>query len=233
MLHSLVSKIIQRQHDRQAAKALNYRELVATIASGEDEPAAEDVEAILLDAGMTVANLQADVELAYQRRAWRESVDREPELRAKLHRIEAEQVALNARWHKLKTEMETAERNLREERDELLPQLAEIEHCRTRLNDTSRVASRQDEIARSVSADRRAVENLEKSLRAERDALKTMTQTSSVREGAAPSQNASNDRIEARRATIRRLEEQLAKHRQALDSAREEIDELQLQAWDP
>jgi len=78
---SFIEKIVGLQQQRAQAKVAGYRELIATIAAGQ-EPNPAEVERLLADAGKSLDDLQRDVELCQRRLGFKAAVAAMPKLEA-------------------------------------------------------------------------------------------------------------------------------------------------------
>jgi len=100
---TMIERIVGKQRERQAARAADFRELVAQIADGK-EPDADFVAQVLHEAGKSLDELKAAVESLQQRRELRQKLDSVPRLMAKWREIEKQIAAADA-------ELEAAEQH--------------------------------------------------------------------------------------------------------------------------
>lgn len=92
---SLIERIAGKQRERQAARAADFRSLVARIADGQ-EPDADTVDRVLQDAGKSLDELRQAVERLHHRRQLREQLDRLPALASERQEIEKQIAAADA-----------------------------------------------------------------------------------------------------------------------------------------
>lgn len=88
---SFIEKIVGLQQQRAQSKVAGYRELIATIATGQ-EPNPAEVERMLADAGKSLDDLQRDVELCQRRLGFKAAVAAMPKLEAERKTLD-EQIA--------------------------------------------------------------------------------------------------------------------------------------------
>jgi len=129
--------LFRRQQEREAAAVTSYAELVATLAAGGDEPSLEDVERLLADAGKTLEELAADVDLAQQRAAWKQSRDQRPNLVEQLRAIGAERKALDEAHEAAEREYRKASEQLQAKEGPIRRGLQACDEAEKRLRETA------------------------------------------------------------------------------------------------
>ena len=168
---SLIERVVGKQRKREAARAADFRHLVAEVVDG-CEPDADHVEAILRDAGKSLDDLREAAERLAHRRRLREQWDRLPELAAERTEIEAKIAAADAA-------LDEAEQRhtdvtgplhfrLRQGRDAMMEADAVKRQLHDTCTDAALLAELRDVLARLSATDREATECRD-AARAERD----------------------------------------------------------------
>jgi hypothetical protein len=117
-LTSLFEKIAGKQKQREQSRINDFRSLVRAIVAGQ-EPDADRVDAVLLDAGKSLDDLKAAIELLHRRKAMKAELDTVPKL-------EAEKTEIAKKIGEARDALDTAEKQYEETANPLRWRLEEI-----------------------------------------------------------------------------------------------------------
>jgi hypothetical protein len=169
-LRDLVSRLVGKQRERQAAKELEFERLVRSLAEGKDV-ADDEVERILSDAGQAATDLQAAVELLLRRRGWAEQLDRREPLLREVKALERRREENNASLTAARDRAFKEDEEIRERVAQLERELANIEAAHFQLISTAGTRERHRQIGNESVALAMQLEDAQQQLRKDRAAF--------------------------------------------------------------
>lgn len=134
-LTTILDSIFNKQKERQAARAADFRDIVIQIADG-NEPDAEFVAQVLHEAGKSLDDLKKAVELLQRRRQLRQKWDAIPNLTNQRHDVEQQMAEADRELEAAESKHYATMNPLSAQLDQLRAATQEGENAKRELSDT-------------------------------------------------------------------------------------------------